>query len=414
MRMALIIGITLLLSLTGCSGKNTEQPIAPEQAGGTAARQADAADGEDGEEVDSGSVLPDETAKRIAECCLDIRRQAIEEKTTGTLETVRKTMEALEKEGYAAAHQDNQLDMVNGDQVEAFCKRVEEKQEGKLLLIIVLNNGGFVQFQMASQEGNVDITAVSLNWQGENLVNIDTEQYQAYHWVFTEGGYLFFDKYYMEGLAGPYNHVAVRVKPLDSTCRELNRKYILPVGYYSNNLFITDWNEEDYGSVNFYDLFDILQRAEDSDAVTCVAGNEGEIYQIPEEKFESVIGKYFSVSSGKLREKTDYQAESNTYEYRPRGMYDSGTGADCPFPEVTEYENRRDGTIVLTVHAVWTERDTDAAFCHQVVIRPLKDGSFQYVSNHILPTENQVEPVWYVARLTKEEWQEYYGEQVGE
>ena len=30
------------------------------------------------------------------------------------------------------------------------------------------------------------------------------------------------------------------------------------MGYPSNNLFFLDWTEEDYGSLNFYDLFAIL------------------------------------------------------------------------------------------------------------------------------------------------------------
>lgn len=53
-------------------------------------------------------------------------------------------------------------------------------------------------------------------------------------------------------------HTALRILPLDETCRELNRKYILPVGYEQNNIFLTDWSEEDFGDLDFYDVFDIF------------------------------------------------------------------------------------------------------------------------------------------------------------
>lgn len=55
-------------------------------------------------------------------------------------------------------------------------------------------------------------------------------------------------------------YAALRVEPLDEACREWNEKALLPVGYECNNLFLTDWDETDFGELDFYDLFDVFIR----------------------------------------------------------------------------------------------------------------------------------------------------------
>lgn len=72
------------------------------------------------------------------------------------------------------------------------------------------------------------------------------------------------------------------------------------------------------------------------------------------------------------------------------------------------YEENEDGTIKLTVNAVWPEKNRGKAFSHEVVVRPLKDGGFQYVSNYVIPWVENVEEVWYPERLSDEKWREYY------
>lgn len=243
---------------------------------------------------------------------------------------------------------------------------------------------------------------------GDELTCIYTDNYQANAWVFSENGYLFFEKYYMAGFSGPYSHVAVRVKPLDNIYRELNRKYILPAGYHLNNLFTIDWSEKDYRNLNFYDLFEVLYPLEYSTHVPYSSDYQGGTLQIPKEEFERVIMAYFNVNSQDLQMKTKYMACSNAYEYRPRGLYDSSASTEMPYPEVIDYENKKDGTTELTVNVVWPEMNLGTAFRHKVVIRPLADGKFQYVSNQVIPSEDNVEPTWYVDRLTEEEWEKYY------
>lgn len=119
---------------------------------------------------------------------------------------------------------------------------------------------------------------------------------------------------------------------------------------------------------------------------------------------------FFAIGSASLRERTDWRAEENCYEYRTRSFYDGASGPSTPFPEVVKYEENADGTITLTVHAVWPVRHMAAALSHEVVVRPSEDGGFQYVSNHMLSSPDNAEPVWYTERLTREEWERFYEE----
>ena len=71
-----------------------------------------------------------------------------------------------------------------------------------------------------------------------------------------------------------------------------------------------------------------------------------------------------------------------------------------PYPEVTEWKDRGDGTLSLTVHTVWPARQLSKAMSHEVVVRKMEDGSFQYVSNRVIPSKENVEPSWYTEQLS--------------
>lgn len=130
-------------------------------------------------------------------------------------------------------------------------------------------------------------------------------------------------------------------------------------------------------------------------------------YQVPREEFEKVIQSCLNISSARLEAILKYDKSSQTYEYRPRGLYDSEPPS-YPFPEVIGEKENEDGTVTLDVSAVYPDLNLSRAYTHQVVIRPLTDGGFQYVSNKItyLSGENIIN--WHVNRLTDTLWDKYY------
>ena len=77
---------------------------------------------------------------------------------------------------------------------------------------------------------------------------------------------------------------------------------------------------------------------------------------------------------------------------------------------MTGYKELEDGTVQLTVEAVWKMEMLDCAMKSELVVRPMEDGNFQYVSNRVISREEGMTSFWYKPRLTEEEWKHYYGE----
>lgn len=118
--------------------------------------------------------------------------------------------------------------------------------------------------------------------------------------------------------------------------------------------------------------------------------------------------KYFKIDSETLQSKTIYDPVDETYEYKPRG-FDEVEYPEYPYSEVIGYEENNDGTITLTANVVFPNAGDSKVYAHEVVIRPLKDGGIQYVSNRIIPYETNHEETWHTPRLTLDEWEELYG-----
>ena len=318
------------------------------------------------------------------------------------LETVQKIVHEFGKHGYVAVDDKNRTDMVNSDQVMKFCQAVNAGNPAELTMIAVADTDGFHQYDIVTENGDIDITSSYYEYNNGRVENRSVVCYPADVWELTEEGYLIFegsgysDEQYALTFSELSEHTAFRVKPLDRQCREWNHKYLQPVGYERNNLFLLDWNENDFGDLDFYDLFDAFyESVEKRPFPYKMAEHIGEdaVYQIPEEEFESVIMTYLDIDSGTLRSKTVYDSKSRTYEYRPRGFYDAEY-PDIPYPEVVSCRENADGTIELFVNAVYPNENTSKLFSHRVVIRPMEGGGFQYVSNQ-MPDSAEDEDLWW-------------------
>ncbi len=313
-----------------------------------------------------------------------------------------------------AVDNENQVDMAGSEQAVKFCKSIEEKKNDRLTIIVIMDLG-FLTFDLKTKDGNVNINRGYYQYDKNGRIqNKSTVNYPAKVWQYTEEGYIIFegnyflDENFVLTLSDTSEHIALRILPLDEKCRELNRKFIFPVGYSQNNIFLTNWNEEDFADLNFYDIFDKFYPILYRQPVPYVANeNLGveTIYEIPEEIFENVIMTYFNVEKELLRSKTIYQSEKASYEYRPRGFYEAEY-SEIPYPEVVNYIENEDGTITLIINAVYPNENTSKSFSHKIVIRPLGDHRFQYISNQILSAEENYDIWWHSKRFTEKEWKE--------
>ena len=391
----LIISIGFLMEISGCKG-NTEEPVASESV----------------EIVDERKI--DDNFINIP---IDIYVEAAKNNELTDMETVCKVIKRFGECGYAAVDCENRVDMTQMQSVMDFCDSVENQKEAEVTIIQVSSLGGFSVYHLQTENGVVHVKRCYYGYKDGIMKSEDEGEYQTDYWRYTDDGYLMFsgtyfsEELYVLTLSAAEEHVAFRILPLDAKCRELNEKYLLPIGYELNNMFLVDWNEDDFGELNFYDMFDLLYPKLHNEKFPYVADDNlgiGAVYHIPKTEFENVIMEYFNIDSETLQSKTVYDSEDSTYEYKPRG-FEEVEYPEYPYSEVIGYTENSDGTITLTANVVFPYSGNSKVYAHEVVIRPLEDGRVQYVSNRIIPSEDNSEETWHTPRLTAEEWEELYG-----
>ena len=391
----LIISIGFLMGISGCKG-NTEEPVASESV----------------EIVDERKI--DDNFINIP---IDIYVEAAKNNELTDMETVCKVIKRFGECGYAAVDCENRVDMTQMQSVMDFCDSVENQKEAEVTIIQVSSLGGFSVYHLQTENGVVHVKRCYYGYKDGIMKSEDEGEYQTDYWRYTDDGYLMFsgtyfsEELYVLTLSSAEEHVAFRILPLDAKCRELNEKYLLPIGYELNNMFLVDWNEDDFGDLNFYDMFDLLYPKLHNEKFPYVADDNlgiGAVYHIPKTEFENVIMEYFNIDSETLQSKTVYDSEDSTYEYKPRG-FEEVEYPEYPYSEVIGYTENSDGTITLTANVVFPYSGNSKVYAHEVVIRPLEDGRVQYVSNRIIPSEDNSEETWHTPRLTAEEWEELYG-----
>ena len=395
------ISFVLILSISGCSDAPPEKDTVLETV-------------IDVQDIQEES---EEDADEIISVCIALYEKAEEENKLADLETIRSIVNRLGENGYPAVDSRNQINMTEPEKVVKFCEKVDAQEEAEITILEISYLGGFVKYDLHTKDGNVDVVRSYYKYENGNMKREVIGNYQAEYWNYTEEGYLMFsgvwfsEELYVLTLSGAEEHTALRVQPLDETYRELSRKYLNPISFERNNMFIVDWSEEDFGDLNFYDMYDILYPKVNGQYAPYVADDNlsvSAVYRIPKEEFESVIMKYFNIDSETLQSKTVYYSEDSTYEYKPRG-FEEVEYPEYPYSEVVDFTENSDGTITLTANVVFPYAGDSKVYAHEVVVRPLEDGGVQYVSNQIIPSEDNYEETWHTPRLTLEEWEELYG-----
>ena len=396
-----VISFVLMFSISGCSDTPSEEDTVSETV----------------IDVQDVSEEEQENEEEIINICIDLYDKAAEENKLDDLEIIRSIVNRLGENEYPAVDSRNQVNMTEAEQVLEFCEKVDAQEEADITILEVGYLGGFVKYDLHTKDGNVDVVRSYYKYENGNMKREVIGNYQAEYWNYTEEGYLMFsgvwfsEELYVLTLSGAEEHTALRVQPLDETYRELSRKYLNPISFERNNMFIVDWSEEDFGDLNFYDMYDILYPKVNGQYAPYVADDNlsvSAVYQIPKEEFESVIMKYFNIDSETLQSKTIYDSENLTYEYKPRG-FEEVEYPEYPYSEVVGFTENNDGTITLTANVVFPYAGDSKVYAHEVVVRPLENGRVQYVSNRIIPSEDNYRETWHTPRLTLEEWEELYG-----
>mgnify|MGYP000343888699 CR=1 FL=1 len=157
-------------------------------------------------------------------------------------------------------------------------------------------------------------------------------------------------------------------------------EYIEPIGYEANNLFLVEWDEENFQQVNFNDLYDFLYRMDQGSLPDSSRYPDG----IGGSEFEDLIEKYSvflgTISAGRL------QQPNRHYPWTQIAGSNSAVWTEMD-PEVVDARDNGDGTITMTVDVVSPQLRSDKTLlptmspCAGRTMRT----DFLYVSNTLEP-----------------------------
>ena len=295
---------------------------------------------------------------------------------------------ALGENGYCAIDEENQLNMVNSDQMESFLSSLKEKKNEDAVVYLVGDSGELVRLDFYARSGSLVYIRTVAKWNERKKPEINyMGGFEAKSWKYTDRGYLFFEKKQAAGYDGETPYSMIRVSQISEENRQAAETYIENIGYLNQNLFTASWSETDFSGLNLMDLYEYLYADLYGKHFDADAYPEG----IPKEEFEAVVQHYFQISSEKIQELIPLDADSQMYQWEEREGGDY-TSARSLIPEVTEIKDNGDGTLTLSVEVVWAEKETDHAFAHKLTVRPLSDGSYQYVSNEVEESEDNLIP----------------------
>ena len=135
------ISFVLILSISGCSDAPPEENTVSETVIDVQAIQKES----------------EQDADEIINICIDLYEKAAEENKLADLETIRGIVNCLGENGYSAVDSKNQIDMTEPEQVAHFCEMVDEKEEAEISIIEVSYLPGFVEYDLQTKDGNVDV-----------------------------------------------------------------------------------------------------------------------------------------------------------------------------------------------------------------------------------------------------------------
>lgn len=302
------------------------------------------------------------------------------ENTEYSLDDKQQIINRLDEAGLSAVDIGNQINMTNWEEIDEFCSQGED---GEAAIYVINDDGSCTEYDLSIADDKLHVKMQVISGGNEPIVTYEQE-YDAVYWDYTDKGYLFFGAEHPAGDFGPWLETAIRVKPMNAELRSMTQKYLNVLGYEDNNLFIENWNENDFTNLELYDIYEVLTG-------NITAENE----MIPASEFESVITRYLNITLNAIRSMTDYNSNEDVYYFSSRTVEAKGSTLDMPYPEVTSVVNNEDGTITLLVEAVWPKYRDDSAYVHEVTIRP-EGGGFKYVSNRVV--EKKMETKWYVGR----------------
>lgn len=296
--------------------------------------------------------------------------------------------EALLKGGYptVVTEADYPEYLGNPESLREFWENACDGKDAAQTLIRADGESGFWHTRLFQEKGERGALITRVNWEKGQARVAECELLPLYEMELADWG-VFYYRLYPAKDPHYIDYSQLRLAPADRELYDLNRKYVLPVGYQMVNLFLCDWQEGSWGSVSFNDLFEFFYQQDTGEPF--LWNETGDMLTstqilLPADLFEETVLPHFQISLSEFRQRCGYDASRNGYPWRPVYGNDLVTWhfPMCE-PQILSRTQNSDGTFTLSVQVASPELKTDCLFSHEVTIRPLADGAFQYVGNRV-------------------------------
>lgn len=390
---ALIIAAAVTVSFSGCveSGLGKEQGNPKEKRSQEKPAASDRNDPEQEENPDyevKSIRMSDEEIENVTGKLSHAMKKAesvyaqagVKETSDVTLkeDKVHEMIDLIAGNGCAVICGSRDDNMKNYESVDESLRKAKRGESADTEFYSVNINGVFRYYRFTFEKGRMAVTFASAGYQEDLRPAIrQMEKIWAYDWDYTEKGWLIWEKALSRNQEMDM-HMFYRILPLNEMCRRISEEYIEPISYFSNNLFLVDWDMKNPEKIEFNDLFDALYAMDTGMKADKEKYEDG----IPEELFENTIERYFDMTGEQIKQYADYNKEKGTYPWLAVSAWNRIPQLQ-PFPEVVKCEEHDDGTLSAYVEAVLVESGRDCSFRHVVTLKKDEKGNYKYWGNQV-------------------------------
>lgn len=331
----------------------------------------------------------EEECKKIMRLIEDIYKGADKGTASNVVlsdETILQMKQTIKENGQTVTSPEPYAVMENYKKMEDFLDTCINGEEGTVVLYELNYSGGVERNEYFFDGKDMYLLAVGGIW---NQKNEPRNSYLSYtrikQWEYTEKGWFCYElcvPEYPEVTEMVDGSRLIRVRPMTEEQREMSERCVLGIGYQGNNLLCSNWDTTYMEKLDFNGLYEYLYGMKYGKKFNAENYAEG----IPKEEFESLIMEYLPITAEQIQEYGVFDKESQTYPWVRLGCLNyAPTFFGTSLPEVIDVVKHVDNIVTLTVEAVCEMVVCDdAVITHELTVRFLEDGRFQYLGNKIL------------------------------
>lgn len=300
--------------------------------------------------------------------------------------TLRQMAQRIEQMGYTVVVTETYDNMKNYKNFKHFLSLLKRGTKGSAIIYEIHSDGGIGRKKYIFDGTDLYVLSGNALWDCEGHPMITSVSYaRVKEWKFTDKGWFICQMCVPE--PPEVSEMVdggdmIRVKPLSKTKRKASEKYVCGLGYQGNNLLCSNWDIGHMEQLDYNGIYEYLYEMKYKKKFNATDYPEG----IPKMDFEELIMEYLPVTAEEIRKYAVFDAKKQTYAWVRLGCFNYELHSfGTSIPEVTKIRKNKDGTVTLTVDAVCEMiLCDDAVITHELTIRMLEDGGFQYLGNQIL------------------------------